>query len=175
MLAAGRRNASGGAVAPGVGDGQGSLACCHPWVTKSQTQLSDRTELTDWMPYAPKDGTNAISASRMSLWEAGRRVKNMMKGPQGPDWQNEVLRSQVSHRGAFTSMICRGNPESIPTGRETHYPTSQGKKPGDQSEPCPHQCQRTPLISNFVLRGRHSVSVTATSFLVPARSTLEHL
>ena len=24
----------------GVGDGQGSLACCSPWVVKSQTQLS---------------------------------------------------------------------------------------------------------------------------------------
>ena len=23
--------------APGVGDGQGSLMCCSPWVTKSQT------------------------------------------------------------------------------------------------------------------------------------------
>ena len=31
--------------APGVGDGQGSLACCSPWVTNSQTWLSDRT---DW-------------------------------------------------------------------------------------------------------------------------------
>ena len=28
-----------------VGDGQGSLACCSPWVTKSQTQLSGWTEL----------------------------------------------------------------------------------------------------------------------------------
>ena len=27
--------------APGVGDGQGSLACCSPQVTKSQTRLSD--------------------------------------------------------------------------------------------------------------------------------------
>ena len=27
--------------APGAGDGQGSLACCNPWVTKSQTRLSD--------------------------------------------------------------------------------------------------------------------------------------
>ena len=27
------------------GDGQGSLACCSPWVAKSQTQLSDWTEL----------------------------------------------------------------------------------------------------------------------------------
>ena len=26
---------------PGDGEGQGSLACCSPLVTKSQTQLSD--------------------------------------------------------------------------------------------------------------------------------------
>ena len=26
---------------PGVGDGQGDLACCSPWVAKSQTRLSD--------------------------------------------------------------------------------------------------------------------------------------
>ena len=30
---------------PGVGDGQGGLACCNSWVTKSWTQLSDWTEL----------------------------------------------------------------------------------------------------------------------------------
>ena len=30
--------------APGDGDGQGSLASCSPWVTKSQTWLSDWTE-----------------------------------------------------------------------------------------------------------------------------------
>ena len=29
---------------PGVGDGQGGLACCCPWVSKSWTQLSDWTE-----------------------------------------------------------------------------------------------------------------------------------
>ena len=31
--------------APEVGDGQGSLACCSPWVAKSWTQLKDRTKL----------------------------------------------------------------------------------------------------------------------------------
>ena len=31
--------------APGVGDGQGSLVCCSPWVEKSQTRLCDSTEL----------------------------------------------------------------------------------------------------------------------------------
>ena len=30
--------------ARGVGDGQGSLACCSPWGRKE----SDATELTDW-------------------------------------------------------------------------------------------------------------------------------
>ena len=29
----------------GVGDGQGGLACCNSWVTKSWTRLSDWTEL----------------------------------------------------------------------------------------------------------------------------------
>ena len=27
--------------APGVGDGQGGLVCCSPWVTKSWMRLSD--------------------------------------------------------------------------------------------------------------------------------------
>ena len=27
----------------GVGDGQGGLACCSPWVTKGRTRLSDFT------------------------------------------------------------------------------------------------------------------------------------
>ena len=31
--------------APGVGDGQGGLAGCSPWVAKSRTQLSGWTEL----------------------------------------------------------------------------------------------------------------------------------
>ena len=31
----------------GVDDGQGSLACCSPWVAKSRTQLSDLTELKE--------------------------------------------------------------------------------------------------------------------------------
>ena len=31
---------------PGVGDGQGGLACCDSWRAKSQTRLSDWTELS---------------------------------------------------------------------------------------------------------------------------------
>ena len=33
---------------PGVGDGQGGLACCIHGVAKSRTQLSDWTELWNW-------------------------------------------------------------------------------------------------------------------------------
>ena len=40
-----RLNAHEFEQAPGVGDGQGSLACCSPWFTKIWTQLSDWTEL----------------------------------------------------------------------------------------------------------------------------------
>ena len=28
---------------PGVGDGQGSLVCCSPWVAKSRTRLNNNT------------------------------------------------------------------------------------------------------------------------------------
>ena len=35
---------------PGVGDGQGGLACCNSWVAKSQTRLSDWNEL-NWYIY----------------------------------------------------------------------------------------------------------------------------
>ena len=31
--------------APGIGDGQGSLVCCSPWITKNQIWLSKWTEL----------------------------------------------------------------------------------------------------------------------------------
>ena len=34
--------------APGVGDGQGGLACCSHGAAKSQTRLSDGTELIHW-------------------------------------------------------------------------------------------------------------------------------
>ena len=38
--------------APRVGDGQGSQACCSPWVTKSWTQLSEWTEIQKWISHS---------------------------------------------------------------------------------------------------------------------------
>ena len=38
-------------IIPGVGDGQGGLACCNSWVTKSWTRLSNWTEL-NWIHYS---------------------------------------------------------------------------------------------------------------------------
>ena len=40
---------------PGVGDGQGGLACCNSWGSKSRTQLSDWTEL-NWSESIPRSG-----------------------------------------------------------------------------------------------------------------------
>ena len=40
-----RLNGHGFGWAPGVGDGQRSLACCGSWGHKSQTRLSEKTEL----------------------------------------------------------------------------------------------------------------------------------
>ena len=56
-----RLNGHGFGSTPGVGDGQGGLACCGSWgvvhgVAKSQTWLSDWTELTElnWSNAAKK-------------------------------------------------------------------------------------------------------------------------
>ena len=51
---------------PGVGDGQGSLACWSPWVAKSWTQLSDWTEL--------KQGVQKVRAQKTQTpqWLSGK-------------------------------------------------------------------------------------------------------
>ena len=42
-------NGHGFVWTPGVGDGEGGLACCDSWVTKSQTRLTDFTfTFNDW-------------------------------------------------------------------------------------------------------------------------------
>ena len=59
--------------APGVGEGQESLACCSPWVAKSQTWLTDWTEL-NWpgrctsVPSPLLPAAVATMASIVSLW-----------------------------------------------------------------------------------------------------------
>ena len=41
-----RRDGLGFGWTPGVGDGQGGLACCGSWGRKTRTRLSDWTELS---------------------------------------------------------------------------------------------------------------------------------
>ena len=48
-------------LAPGVGDGQGSLVCCSPW-GRSQTQLSDWTELNYLICYCSQMAKSFESA-----------------------------------------------------------------------------------------------------------------
>ena len=40
--------------APGVGDGQGSPACCSPWGHKEQ-DMSNRTEVNDLVKHMPRE------------------------------------------------------------------------------------------------------------------------
>ena len=49
--------------APGVGDGQGSLACCSPWHCKE----FDTTEQLNWTDWTTKPLTNAIHTC--SSWD----------------------------------------------------------------------------------------------------------
>ena len=44
-------NGHGFVWTPGVGDGQGGLACCSSWVAKSQTRLCSWTELNWYLEF----------------------------------------------------------------------------------------------------------------------------
>ena len=48
--------------APGVGDGQGSLACCRPWGCKG----SDMTEQLNWTEWTP--GASSTAGLHTILW-----------------------------------------------------------------------------------------------------------
>ena len=58
--------------APGVGDGQGSLACCSPWGRKDQTRLSDWTELIFSYRWDWKQGW--IRLPRTKTWKSRLKI-----------------------------------------------------------------------------------------------------
>ena len=60
----------------GVGDGQGSLACCSPWVAKTGTRLSDWTELGQNEGCSPG---GSISDSSERLFQSGSWGKSVYK------------------------------------------------------------------------------------------------
>ena len=55
----------------GVGDGQGSLACCSPWGRK-ELDTTEQMNWTDWMPYtylaAPTSLSPVVTTSSLYLW-----------------------------------------------------------------------------------------------------------
>ena len=51
--------------APGVGDGQGSLACCSPWGCKQLNRLSDWTELRWNVRQSRKELEKGISVTEI--------------------------------------------------------------------------------------------------------------
>ena len=54
--------------APGVCDWQGNLVCCSPWVTKSQTGLSDWTKLILHCITNQKASLIVYSDTKFHLW-----------------------------------------------------------------------------------------------------------
>ena len=76
----------------GVGDGQRSLACCSPWSWKSQTWLSNWTELNSKGSSQPQDRTNISCISCLGrqilyhwiTWDANHCQHEPGKG----SWEN---------------------------------------------------------------------------------------
>jgi len=63
---------------PGVGDGQGDLACCGSWGHKGWTWLNDWTELNEWSERRLKTGKWVkvlLMSSRKKRWESKLKWK----------------------------------------------------------------------------------------------------
>ena len=73
---------------PGVGDGQGGLACCESWGHKSRTQLSDWTEL-NWnnMKWGINNNTRIVGDFRTLITPVARSSRQKIKGNTSLKWQ----------------------------------------------------------------------------------------
>ena len=92
--------------AAGVGDGQGSLACCSPWGPKE----SDMTEQLHWTePVGLQSGTDISSTPINLFWTLCKLYTNLhhfgcQRGPTGLPWW-------LSGKGsAFQCRRCRFDP-----------------------------------------------------------------
>ena len=96
----------------GVGDGQGGLACCSPWVAKSPTWLSNWTELK-WT--AAKQAPLSMRFPRQKYWSGLPFLLQGIFLTQGPNlhlfllvhWQ--VSSSPLSHLGSPLPCVCIHN------------------------------------------------------------------
>ena len=59
-----RHNGHGFGWTPGVGDGQGGLACCGPWGRK-ESDMTDRTELIFLSEYSFEKSYLQLGGSRI--------------------------------------------------------------------------------------------------------------
>ena len=64
---------------PGVGDGQGGLACCNSWVAKSRTRLSDWTELKE--TELKKKKKQILTVILKKDWRARLKAKRLIRTP----------------------------------------------------------------------------------------------
>ena len=81
---------------PGDGEGQGSLACCSPWVTKSQTWLSNWT--------TTRHSNNPSCDGNSTLGTDSNRFKRYL-------WKHKQVSPLLLHRhffpSSFLSPFCR--------------------------------------------------------------------
>ena len=84
---------------PGVGDGQGGLACCDPWGSQSCTQLTNWTELNcthlnSWSHWQPTTENSTGKKSRKSQGVVVEQLRARVM-----DWRTwEGLRNKKSPR-----------------------------------------------------------------------------
>ena len=171
--------------APGVGDGQGSLACCSPWGNKE----SDMTEQVNWTAWSPP---STLQSSKESLSSSTGPTRPTWSGPTNPSQLNSCLLPYAkSHcclvHSSITSLIlfvCWPPPTSLTKGfTDSHWIPSVvdflGKKKWLQIIPlipvntCPSSHQQVELICPIPCAWNSPVTCFAKQNVVKVALTSE--
>ena len=92
---------------PGVGDGQGGLACCRSWGCKSRTRLSDWTDWTKWtvkrinlpLMWLVSTSQAVVFNTDYTLESLGEHLKILISRPHLWPIKSEALR--VGYRNKY--------------------------------------------------------------------------
>ena len=100
--------------APGIGEGEGSLACCSPWSQESQTQLSG---WTDWLTDLHKRSRWTLPTSLWTRWSSSHFMDLETESQTFPTHSQSAGKHQGQHANPVSRNHCWWPPQASGTKR----------------------------------------------------------
>ena len=88
---------------PGLGVGQGGLACCDSWVAKSRTRLSDWTEL-NWRNHVKREPPFTLHGGACGRGGTASLSEEHLKLDKNPKWRSTTNRSHRMSNGPMSEQ-----------------------------------------------------------------------